>query len=94
MPKTYKTFDVKMNKLNVPNKDTVYWCKIIKLPNMGAKKQHIIRIDPIVEKGNEAFVHHMLIYQCNGVPDDHVDKQQSCKVRRLVFHQFFFLGNK
>ena len=87
LPKQYKTFDVTMDKLNVPNDDTAYMCKLFKVPDMGTKKNHLIRIDPIIEKGNEAFVHHILLYQCNGDPNklNETDVPQgSCEVKNMA----------
>ena len=83
LPESYKTFDVAMDSLKVKATDTVYWCKIVQLPDMGAKKQHLFRVDPVIEKRNEPYVHHMLFYQCNGVAQHIVGKQGPCSVRNM-----------
>ena len=74
-----------MDRLNVLRRDTAYMCKLFKVPDMGSKKQHLIRVDPIIEKGNEAFVHHMLLYQCNADPKQlkTIPEQGSCKVKNM-----------
>ena len=71
-----------MDKHNVPNDKTAYECRIVKVPPMGAKKQHLIRVDPIVEPGNEAFVHHILLYECHGNITV-IPPQGSCRVRNM-----------
>ncbi|XP_057320432.1 MOXD1 homolog 1-like [Microplitis mediator] len=56
-------WDVKLNQFAVDDKEnTVYWCKIFSAPFN--KKHHMIGFEPLVEKGNEALVHHMILYEC------------------------------
>ncbi|XP_011301507.1 MOXD1 homolog 1 [Fopius arisanus] len=57
-------WDVKLNQFAVDDKqDTIYWCKIFKAPPFN-KKHHMIGYEPLVEKGNEGLVHHMILYEC------------------------------
>ncbi|XP_063985800.1 MOXD1 homolog 1 [Diachasmimorpha longicaudata] len=57
-------WDVKLNQYAVDDKqDTIYWCKIFKAPPFN-KKHHMIGYEPLVEKGNEGLVHHMILYEC------------------------------
>ena len=74
-----------MDKLNVKNRETAYMCRLTKFPDIGTKKNHLFRVDPIIEKGNEAFVHHILLYQCNGDPNKlkEIPEQGSCRVRNM-----------
>ncbi|KAF8796056.1 DBH-like monooxygenase protein 1-like [Argiope bruennichi] len=44
---------------------TMYWCKIHKAPEL-SEKHHIVLVEPLIQKGNEAFVHHLLLYECVG----------------------------
>ncbi|XP_076307684.1 DBH-like monooxygenase protein 1 isoform X2 [Tachypleus tridentatus] len=46
-------------------KDTTYWCKIIKAPEL-TSMHHVIKIVPVVQSGNEGYVHHIVLYQCLG----------------------------
>ena len=52
---------------------------------MGSKKQHLFRVDPIVEKGNEAFVHHILLYECYADEDalKKIPEQGPCAVKNM-----------
>ncbi|KAJ9595787.1 hypothetical protein L9F63_013031, partial [Diploptera punctata] len=45
------------------NMDTLYWCKIFKVPPLN-RKHHMIGYEPLLEAGNEQYVHHMLLYEC------------------------------
>ncbi|XP_075059190.1 DBH-like monooxygenase protein 1 [Mixophyes fleayi] len=48
----------------IPNKDTTYWCQMFKMPVVD-KKHHIIKVEPLIQKGHESLVHHILLYECN-----------------------------
>lgn len=54
---------IAMNETLIPNKTTTYLCKDFELPKYN-QKMHIVKISPIVTKGNELIVHHMLLYSC------------------------------
>ncbi|XP_034951630.1 MOXD1 homolog 1 [Chelonus insularis] len=57
-------WDVKLNQFTVDDKqETIYWCKIFTAPAL-EKKHHMIGYEPLVEKGNEGLVHHMILYEC------------------------------
>lgn len=57
-------FDLKNLNVPVPSKDTTYWCQLFKIPEV-PRKHHIIRIEPLIQKGHESLVHHILLYQCD-----------------------------
>ncbi|XP_048106553.1 DBH-like monooxygenase protein 1 homolog [Alosa alosa] len=57
-------FDLQNAHVPVPSRDTTYWCQIFKIPEV-KKKHHIIRIEPLIQRGHENLVHHILLYQCN-----------------------------
>ncbi|XP_028665853.1 DBH-like monooxygenase protein 2 homolog [Erpetoichthys calabaricus] len=59
----YSYFDLTATNFTVPNLTTFYYCKIVQLPSF-SQKNHIIRIDPLIQKGNEDLVHHMVLYAC------------------------------
>ncbi|GAU95210.1 hypothetical protein RvY_06866 [Ramazzottius varieornatus] len=48
---------------------TMYYCSLIKLPTF-SEKRHVITTQPVVTKGNEAIVHHVLAYLCKDKIDD------------------------
>ncbi|KAK9956423.1 hypothetical protein ABG768_014158 [Culter alburnus] len=57
-------FDLQNEEVLVPHKDTTYWCQIYRFPEL-KKKHHVIRIEPLIQKGHENLVHHILLYQCD-----------------------------
>ncbi|KAJ4447565.1 hypothetical protein ANN_09572, partial [Periplaneta americana] len=57
-------WDVTLKNFTVPdNMDTLYWCKIFRVPPL-ERKHHMIGYEPVLQPGNERFVHHMLLYEC------------------------------
>ncbi|XP_070572376.1 DBH-like monooxygenase protein 1 homolog [Ptychodera flava] len=51
------------NHFHLPATDTTYYCLGYKLPELDSK-HHIIKYEPVIQTGNEAYVHHILVYQC------------------------------
>lgn len=43
--------------------DTIYWCKMYKIPPL-KKKNHVVGTVPVIKEGNWKYVHHMLLYEC------------------------------
>ena len=39
---------------------------------------YLFQFGPVLTEGNEAYVHHLLIYQCNGLIDTHVGNSGEC----------------
>ena len=37
------------------------------------------QIDPVVTEGNEAHVHHLLVYLCDGINETHVGNGGECE---------------
>ncbi|XP_062858528.1 DBH-like monooxygenase protein 1 homolog [Trichomycterus rosablanca] len=62
-PKT-ASFVLQNVNVPVPHKDTTYWCKMFKFPDVH-QKHHVVRIEPVIQKGHENLVHHILLYQCD-----------------------------
>ncbi|XP_075210219.1 MOXD1 homolog 1-like [Lycorma delicatula] len=61
-------WDITLDNFAVPdNMDTYYWCKIFKVPPLG-KKHHMIGYEPLLSPNSGLLVHHMLLYECVGVP--------------------------
>ncbi|XP_023665921.2 DBH-like monooxygenase protein 1 homolog [Paramormyrops kingsleyae] len=57
-------FELQNFNVPVPFKDTTYWCQLFKIPEV-QRKHHIIAVEPMIEKGHENLVHHILLYQCD-----------------------------
>ncbi len=47
----------------IPVNDTFYACHLVEVPKL-ADKHHIVAHEPIIQKGNEGYVHHMILYNC------------------------------
>ncbi|XP_039268984.2 DBH-like monooxygenase protein 1 homolog [Styela clava] len=68
----YETFDILVSDFKIPANDTYYNCKLFKLPAF-TKKHHIVKFEPVIQKGNELNVHHMLLYRCGDVLKNKTD---------------------
>ncbi|XP_060769945.1 DBH-like monooxygenase protein 1 homolog [Neoarius graeffei] len=64
VPHGTASFDLRNINVAVPPKDTTYWCQMYKIPDV-KKKHHVIKIEPLIQKGHENLVHHILLYQCD-----------------------------
>jgi hypothetical protein len=73
LPQDTWTFDLKMN-VTIPHTyegedgtllpaDTTYWCQYNLIPVM-EQTNFLVKIEPIIQEGNEAIVHHVLLYLC------------------------------
>lgn len=61
----WKDFLMHKKNITIPKKPTTYWCSLIKAPAEITTKHHITKFEPYVQKGNEGFVHHLVIYECH-----------------------------
>ncbi len=53
------------SQVELPNDDhTHYWCRIFKAPFID-RKHHMVKLEPLIQPGNEAYVHHMVLYECH-----------------------------
>ncbi|EGW08847.1 DBH-like monooxygenase protein 1 [Cricetulus griseus] len=64
-------FDLVNQDVPIPNKGTTYWCQMFKIPAF-QEKHHVIKVEPVIEKGHESLVHHILLYQCSSNFNDSV----------------------
>ncbi|GCC25601.1 DBH-like monooxygenase protein 1 homolog isoform X1 [Chiloscyllium punctatum] len=71
IPSDVLVFEIRHYNVTIPKKDTTYWCQIFKLPDL-TKKHHVIRVEPIIQKGHEHLVHHILLYQCHSILNDSI----------------------
>lgn len=58
-----KEIDIRLNNVEVSNKETTYWCHIQKLDDFLQRKHHVVQFEPIVT--NENVVHHMEVFHCD-----------------------------
>ncbi|EDV25402.1 uncharacterized protein TRIADDRAFT_55461 [Trichoplax adhaerens] len=84
LPSDYQTYDFRVPNVSVPNAHTTYWCVGLRMPEL-TEKNHIIRIDPIITKGNEGVVHHMTLYECESDPKWH-GYSSDCSSRNMPLH--------
>nr|XP_028579274.1 DBH-like monooxygenase protein 1 [Podarcis muralis] len=64
-------FDLTNQGVPIPDKDTTYWCQMFKIPTLH-EKHHVIQVEPLIQKGHENLVHHILLYQCSSSLNDSV----------------------
>ena len=58
-------WDLQVDRLLLPSEDhTHYWCKIFRAPPLD-KKHHMIALEPLIQRGHEPYVHHMVLYECH-----------------------------
>uniref|UniRef100_A0A8C5W798 Monooxygenase DBH like 1 n=1 Tax=Leptobrachium leishanense TaxID=445787 RepID=A0A8C5W798_9ANUR len=57
-------FNLRNVDVPIPDKDTTYWCQMFKMPTLN-KKHHIIKVEPLIQKGHENVVHHIILYECD-----------------------------
>jgi hypothetical protein len=64
LPPDVKTLEFRAKDVQIPSDyHTLYMCKTMKLPDMG--KHYIVRHEPIIQKGHEAYLHHLILYHCS-----------------------------
>ncbi|XP_059971047.1 DBH-like monooxygenase protein 1 isoform X2 [Mesoplodon densirostris] len=64
-------FDLVNQDVPIPNKGTTYWCQMFKIP-MLQEKHHVVKVKPVIQRGHESLVHHILLYQCSSNFSDSV----------------------
>ncbi|XP_049510342.1 DBH-like monooxygenase protein 1 [Panthera uncia] len=64
-------FDLVNQDVPIPNKGTTYWCQMFKIP-VFQEKHHAIKVEPVIQRGHESLVHHILLYQCSSSFNDSV----------------------
>lgn len=70
LPPDAVAFDLVMDNVEIPAKETTYWCKGVELPaRFRNQPHHVIMTEPVIQIGNEALVHHMIAHQCRGLPN-------------------------
>ena len=64
---------VQSNSVLLPARDTLYWCTMLRLPELPGK-HHLVGYHPTITPGNEPYVHHMMLYECH---DDDIGSYES-----------------
>lgn len=79
---------VASNGVELPARRTLYWCTMVRLPDMPGK-HHMIGYRPVLAPGSERYVHHMMMYECHD-PDDsystfnhHVNSGYECNTPNM-----------
>ena len=55
---------VQSNSVTLPARHTLYWCTMLKLPEMPGK-HHMIGYKPKIDESSKRYVHHMMLYECH-----------------------------
>ena len=78
---------VQSNSVLLPAKDTLYWCTMIRLPELPGK-HHMIGYHPILTPGNERYIHHMMLYECHGGdgPDDSWSRYDIKSIWQVLYY--------
>ncbi|CAH0546080.1 unnamed protein product [Brassicogethes aeneus] len=64
LPEHVKPLNILADKVKVPNEETTYWCRVIKLPDEYKKKHHIYQYESNIEESSQGLVHHMEVFHC------------------------------
>lgn len=54
--------DIALKKVEIPARETTYWCHIQKLDEFIHQKHHVVQFEPII--ADENIVHHMEVFHC------------------------------
>ncbi|OWA50095.1 DBH-like monooxygenase protein 1-like protein [Hypsibius exemplaris] len=68
-----KTLEFRIDNRTVSGKETQYSCKLTALPVFDKKYQSIAS-QPIINKANMKYIHHMLVYVCMDLPAEYAKK--------------------
>lgn len=63
LPANLTFLDILNNQTKVPADETTYWCRVFEIPRM-EREYHVVKVEPVVQKGHEGLVHHILLYEC------------------------------
>ncbi|XP_056009441.1 uncharacterized protein LOC125680065 [Ostrea edulis] len=77
LPNDTVTQDLLNSRYLVPDTDTTYMCRVFDLSDL-VKKHHMIKVEPIIQKGNEGLVHHILLHKCYGIERKYIGVNFDC----------------
>ncbi|XP_069692739.1 MOXD1 homolog 2-like [Periplaneta americana] len=70
LPRDVLSWDLRNPAVTLPvTEDTLYWCKIFKLPSI-RRKHHMVRYEPVHQPGNRLYMHHVIVYECQGSEEE------------------------
>ena len=69
LPVDTKGLTIVNNRTKIPAIETTYWCSSHVLPQDFDSKRHVIQYEAVIQKGNEALVHHMELFHCELPPE-------------------------
>eukprot|EP00106_Octopus_bimaculoides_P020448 XP_014787890.1 PREDICTED: DBH-like monooxygenase protein 1 [Octopus bimaculoides] len=104
MPNDTVEIEFRMNNTLIPKSKTTYWCKSFEVPPLDGPV-HAIVMSPYIQEGNEAFVHHILLYSCykNTSGENYIGYEGKCysqnmpldwKYCRTILHGWAVGGSK
>ncbi|XP_043278026.1 MOXD1 homolog 2 [Venturia canescens] len=66
VPPPLETWDVLNQQVKLPSEeDTLLWCQVVEMPSI-AHKHHVVKYEPVIQPGNQIYLHHMTLYECRG----------------------------
>ncbi|KAK3764734.1 hypothetical protein RRG08_042044 [Elysia crispata] len=83
LPADVKTLEFTNRNFPVPSANTTYSCTTWKIPDLG-EKHHVIKYEPIIQKGHETLVHHINLYYCEGKMNDKEPDAFTCYQGSLI----------
>uniref|UniRef100_A0A1X7UIG5 DOMON domain-containing protein n=1 Tax=Amphimedon queenslandica TaxID=400682 RepID=A0A1X7UIG5_AMPQE len=79
IPEDSQSFTIAVNEVEIPNYETTYWCTGVALDSsITEEEKYIIRISPYITSGSEPYVHHILVYVCDGLDNSDTGKGGNC----------------
>ncbi|CAH1797738.1 unnamed protein product [Owenia fusiformis] len=70
-PPDTKMFEMLVENVPIPAKETTYWCRTKKLPKI-TEKHHIIQFEGVISHDSIGIVHHMEVFHCEVPPDEEI----------------------
>eukprot|EP01084_Bolivina_argentea_P138064 243155_1 len=78
LPQDAENYTFTMDNYNLEPVDTIYYCKFLEMPNPINELSHLIRIDPVIQVGNEGTVHHSILYRCSSLNESYIGFEAKC----------------
>ncbi|KAK3088535.1 hypothetical protein FSP39_020262 [Pinctada imbricata] len=78
LPSDVITQEFLNDDFHLPPVDTYYHCKVYDMHTLG-KKHHLVRFEPVLQKGNEGIVHHIVVYKCANIDRKYVGVTYHCQ---------------
>ncbi|KAL5011590.1 hypothetical protein ScPMuIL_010141 [Solemya velum] len=69
--------------MSIPTQKTYYHCRISRTPEV-EESHHFIAFEPVIQPGNEKFVHHVDFYACVDLDDSYAGYEFDCVEERII----------